>query len=132
MNDAIINSIAYRWTDNTMVVGTHGNGMFAASLGSPITITTSVNGPIRNNSGFIKNIYPTVTKDLVNYQVGDQYSIKRMSVQVTSLSGAVVSKKETGYQNGNINLGNLSAGAYIVTITSNDRKYQTTKKIIKN
>jgi hypothetical protein len=106
--------------------------MFATSLGSPITITTSVNGPIRNNSGFIKNIYPTVTKDLVNYQVGDQYSIKRMSVQVTSLSGAVVSKKETGYQNGNINLGNLSAGAYIVTITSNDRKYQTTKKIIKN
>jgi hypothetical protein len=132
MNEAIINSIAHRWTDNTMVVGTHGNGMFAASLGSPITITTSMNGPIRNNTGFIKNIYPTVTKDLVNYQVGDQYSIKRMSVQVTSLSGAVVSKKETGYQNGNINLGNLSAGAYILTITSNDRKYQTTKKIIKN
>jgi hypothetical protein len=132
MNDAIINSIAHRWTDNTMVVGTHGNGMFAASLGSPITIATAITNPIRNNTGFIKNIYPTITKDLVNYQVGDMYSIKKLSVQVTSLSGAVVSKKETGYQNGNINLGNLSAGAYIVTITSNDRKYQTTKKIIKN
>ena len=132
MNDAIINSIAHRWTDNTMVVGTHGNGMFAASLGTPITIATAITNPIRNNTGFIKNIYPTITKDLVNYQVGDLYSIKKISVQVTSLSGAVVSKKETGYQNGNINLGNLSAGAYILTITSNDRKYQTTKKIIKN
>jgi hypothetical protein len=132
MNDAIINSLAHRWTDNTMVVGTHGNGMFAASIGNPITITTSITSPIRNNTGFIKNIYPTITKDLVNYQVGDLYNIKKISVQVTSLSGAVVSKKETGYQNGNINLGNLSSGTYIVTITSNDRKYQTTKKIIKN
>jgi hypothetical protein len=115
-----------------MVVGTHGNGMFATTIGNPITIATAITNPIRNNTGFIKNIYPTVTKDLVNYQVGDLYSIKRISIQVTSLSGAMVAKKETGYQNGNINLGHLSAGAYILTITSNDRKYQTTKKIIKN
>jgi hypothetical protein len=42
MNEAIINSIAHRWTDNTMVVGTHVNGMFTTSLGSPITIATAI------------------------------------------------------------------------------------------
>jgi hypothetical protein len=59
------------------------------------------------------------------------YTIKKLGVQVTSMSGAVVYRKETGYQNGNIDLGNLPAGAYIVTITSGDRKYQSTSKVVK-
>jgi hypothetical protein len=40
-------------------------------------------------------------------------------------------KKETGYENGLLNLGNLPSGTYVLTITSADRKYQTAKKIIK-
>lgn len=131
MNDAIINSLAHRWTDNVMVVGTHGNGMFSAALGSPITIATAITNPIRNNTGFIKNIYPTITTGTVNYQTGNMYSIKKLSIQVTSLSGAIVYKKETGYQNGILELGNLAAGAYVVSITSSDRKYQSTSKVIK-
>lgn len=132
MNDAIVNSLAHRWTDNMLVVGTHGNGMFAASLGSPITIATSLSNPIRNNTGFIKNVYPTLTNNVVNYQVGNMVAVKKLSIQVTSLSGAMVYKKETGYQNGILELGNLASGTYIVTITSNDRKYQSISKIIKN
>jgi hypothetical protein len=132
INNAIVNSIAHRWVDNTMVIGTHGNGMFAANLGSPITIATSVTNPIRDNNDFVRNVYPTITNNVVNYQVGNMYSIKRLSIQVTSLSGAVVYKKETGYTNGSINLANVSAGTYVITITSNDRKYQTVRKIIKN
>lgn len=132
LNNAIVNSIAHRWTDNTMVIGTHGNGMFVASLGNPITITTAITNPIRNNTDFIKSIYPSVTRDYINYQVGNMYSVKKISIQVTSISGAVVSKKETGYLNGNVDLSQLAAGTYVVTITSNDRKYQTVRKIIKN
>ena len=132
INNAIVNSIAHRWVDNTMVIGTHGNGMFMTSLGNPITIATAITNPIRNNNDFVRNIYPTITNNVINYQVGNMYSIKRLSVQVSSLSGAIVYKKETGYLNGNIDLGNLAAGTYIVTITSNDRKYQTVRKIIKN
>jgi len=132
INNAIVNSIAHRWVDNTMVIGTHGNGMFMTSLGNPITIATAITNPIRNNSDFIGNVYPTITKNIVNYQVGNMYSVKRLSIQVTSLSGALVYKKETGYLNGNIDLSNLAAGTYVVTITSNDRKYQTVRKIIKN
>jgi len=33
LNTAIVNSLASRWSDNTLVVGTHGNGMFSAVLG---------------------------------------------------------------------------------------------------
>ena len=131
INNAVINSLAHRYTDNTLVVGTHGNGMFAASLGSAITITTAITNPIRNNSDFISRVYPTLTRDRVNYQIGNMYTVKKLGIQVTSTSGAVVYRKETGYQNGSVEMNNLPAGTYIVTITSGDRKFQSTNKIIK-
>ena len=117
-----------------MVVGTHGNGMFAATLGNAISassITTAVVNPIMNSAAFINNVYPTITNNTVNYKIGNIMGVKKISLQVTNLAGAVVMKKETGYENGWLNLGNLPAGAYVLTITSPDRKYQTVKKIIK-
>ena len=133
MNGAIVSSLASRWADNTLVIGTHGNGMFATGpLGNPVTVVTSVFNPIRNNTNFIKNVYPTVTRDIVKYDIGNMYTIKKMNMQVVSLSGATVIKKDLPYQSGTLNLSNLPSGVYIVTITSNDRKYQSTTKIIKN
>ena len=133
LNGAVVNSLASRWTDNTLVIGTHGNGMFATGpLGNPVTVVTSVFNPIRNNSNFIKNVYPTITRDVLKYEIGNMYSIKKMNIQVIALSGATVLRKDIPYQSGTIDMSNLPAGTYIVTITSNDRKYQSTKKIIKN
>jgi hypothetical protein len=133
LNGAIVNSLASRWVDNTLVIGTHGNGMFATGpLGNPITVVTSVFNPIRNNTNFIKNIYPTVTRDIVKYDVGNMYTLKKMHLQVTSAIGGIVMKKDIPYQSGTTNLGHLPAGTYILTLTSSDNKYQTTKKIIKN
>lgn len=130
INTSIVNSLAHRPADNVLLVGTHGNGMFVANVGN--AVVTSVTTPVRDNPNFVRNIFPTITKDVLNFQVGNLYAVRRIGVQVTSLSGAVVRKTETGYTNGQINLGNLPAGMYIVTITSQDRKYQFTKKIIKN
>lgn len=134
LNTAIINSLASRWSDNTLVIGTHGNGMFSATLGSPIaasSITTAVYNPVRDNASFINNVYPTVTNNTVNYKVGNMYGMRKMSVTVTNLNGAVVFKKESSYEDGAFNLANMPAGTYILTITSADRKYQTVKRIIK-
>lgn len=138
LNTSVVNSIASRWSDNTMVVGTHGNGMFTANLGSPISAssivnnpTTAVFNPIRNNVTFINNIYPTVTDNTINYKVGNLMGVKKIALQVTNISGGVVLRKETGYENGILNLGNLPAGTYVLTITSSDRKYQSVRKIIK-
>jgi hypothetical protein len=133
LNGAIVNALASRWADNTLVIGTHGNGMFATGpLGNPVTIVTSLFNPIRNNTNFIKNVYPTVTRDVVKYDIGDMYAIKKMHLQVTSAAGGIVMKKDIPYQSGSTNLGHLPAGTYILTITSSDNKYQSTKKIIKN
>jgi hypothetical protein len=132
MNTAIVNSLAYRWVDNTLVVGTHGNGMFSAYIGNPVSVVTAVTNPIRNNTNFIKTSFPTLLQNELTYQVGNMYGMKKMSVQLTSMSGAVVYRNEAGYQNGKIPVANLSTGTYVLTITSPDRKYQYTKKFIKN
>jgi hypothetical protein len=60
------------------------------------------------------------------------YGIKKMQLKVTSASGGVVIKKEIPYQSGTADLSRLPAGMYILTVTSSDNKYQSTKKIIKN
>jgi hypothetical protein len=132
MTTAIVNSLAYRWQDNTLVVGTHGNGMFAAYIGNAVTLPTSVNTPIRNDNNFIKAAYPTLSSNVVNYQIGNLFAIKKIRVQVVNLSGQLVYDKEVAYQNGTVDVSLLSKGAYILTVTSNDRKYQFIQKFIKN
>ena len=146
MNTAIVNSLAYRWSDNTLVVGTHGNGMFVAYIGNA-TISngggsdggnggggpvTAITEPIRNDDNFIRNAYPTIVNDLLQFQTGNMSTVKKLNIQVTSINGAVVYQRVTGYENGRVPLNNLMRGTYILTITSSDRKYQYTKKIIKN
>jgi hypothetical protein len=132
MTTAIVNSLAYRWTDNTLLVGTHGNGMFAAYIGNAINIPTGINDPIRNDKNFIKTAFPTITNGNISYQVGNMFTVKRLSIQVNSISGQLVYSKETGYQNGNVDVRNLARGTYILTITSSDRKYQFVRKFIKS
>ncbi len=128
---AVVNSLAYRWTDNTLVVGTHGNGMFMANIGNAINVTTGITQPIRNDKNFIREAYPTLVNDNISFQVGNMYTIKKLQVQVYNLSGQLIYDRSAGYENGTIPMGNRSAGEYILTVTSSDRKYQFVRKFVK-
>jgi hypothetical protein len=132
MTTAIVNSLAYRWQDNTLVVGTHGNGMFAAYIGNAVTLPTGINTPIRNDNNFIKAAFPTLSSNVINYQIGNLFAIKKIRVQIVNLSGQLMYDKETSYQNGTVDVSLFSKGAYILSVTSNDRKYQFVQKFIKN
>ncbi|MFM7222715.1 MAG: hypothetical protein ACKO03_04740 [Bacteroidota bacterium] len=132
LNAAIVNSLASRWSDNTLVIGTHGNGMFATPpLGNPVTVTTAVFTPIRNNPGFIYKIFPTATTDWVQYKVGDMFTIRKLTVQATGSGGQVILRRQSSYQDGSIDLSHQPPGMYIITITSSDGKYQHTSKVFK-
>ncbi len=110
MTTAIVNSLAYRWQDNVMVVGTHGNGMFAA----------------------YQKAFPTLASNQITFQIGNMFSIRKIRVQVTNMAGQLVYDRETGYQNGTVDLSLMSKGTYILSVTSNDRKYQFVQKFFKN
>ena len=131
MNTNIINSLSYRWNDNTLLVGTHSNGMFAASIGSAINLPTGVNDPTRNDKNFIVKAFPTITNGILNYQAGNMLNVKSIQVQVINLAGQVLYNQKAAYGSGNINISNLPRGMYILTITSSDRKYQFIRKFNK-
>jgi hypothetical protein len=131
MNTAVIQSLAYRWKDNALLVGTHGNGMFYATIGNAITIPTGTNDPIRDNKNFIVNAFPTITNGVINWQAGNMLNINSIQVQVFNLAGQVLYNQKQQYQSGNVNIAGLPNGSYILTITSSDRKYQFIRRFTK-
>jgi hypothetical protein len=131
MNTAVVNSLAYRWQDNTLLVGTHGNGMFVANIGNAISIATPVNDPIRDDKNFVVRAYPTIATSVVNYQAGNMLGIKNVQVQVYNLGGQVMVNKTVAYGSGNVDVSRLPAGTYILTITSSDRKYQFIQRFVR-
>ena len=135
LNFALITSVDYRPQDNILLVGTHGNGMYFASVGTPDfrpNQNTGIGDPVRNDKNFIKSALPTLVRNgKIDYQIGNMFTVKRLIVQVHSINGQQVYKNETGYQNGSIDVMKLSKGAYVLTITSNDYEQQFVQKFVK-
>jgi hypothetical protein len=132
MTTAIVNSIAYRWQDNTLLIGTHGNGMFVSYLGDAISGPTPVVEPIRNDPGFVKNVYPSPTKGALNISMGNMTGIRSVRVRVSNLSGQTVFDQDMPYRNGTADLTKLPRGMYVVTITSPNRSHQYTRQIVRD
>jgi hypothetical protein len=131
---AVTTSLDYRPQDNVFLVGTHGNGMFFTNVGTPNytpNIITSVTGPVRNDKNFIQQVYPTLAANQLNYRTGNMFSVKSLAIRINNLSGQLVYSANTGYQNGSIDISNLSGGAYIISITSSDGKNQFVQKFVK-
>ena len=133
LNYAVVQSLAYRPTDNVLLVGTHGNGMYYTNLGTPNytpNLNTSVT-PVTNDRRFISAVYPTVATQRVQFNTGNLPGIRKISVIVTSISGQEVLRREMAYQSNQVNTGPLAAGQYILTIISDDKKYRHVQKFIK-
>lgn len=131
---AIIQSMDYRPQDNMLVIGTHGNGMYFTSLGTPNfqpNQNTGIDDPVRNDKNFIQKAFPTVVADKIEYRTGNQFTIKRIVVQVHNTMGQLVYRKEDGYQNGLVDVSKLAKGAYVLTITSSDYKQQFIQQFVK-
>jgi hypothetical protein len=134
LNFAIIQSLSYRPVDNVLLVGTHGNGMYYTFLGTPNFIpnlNTGNGGSAVNDKNFIKLVFPTISSSVVSYRTGNLLGIRKISLQVFSMSGQLVYQKESGYQDGSIDIARLAKGAYILSIYSDDRKYRHLQKFVR-
>lgn len=125
---AIVNDLAYRWQDNTLLVGTHGNGMFMANIGNAVT---GVNDPIRNDKNFIKTSFPTAANNQLWYQTGNLTGIRKMEVEVIGINGQVIFKQQVPFRDGSIPVNKLANGTYILNITSDNKKYVYTNRFVK-
>jgi hypothetical protein len=133
MKTAIIRALMNRQKDNTLVVGTHGNGAFISHLGNAVNldVVTRLPDPITNDKWFIKAVYPTVSSGRVQYQIGNLFTVKRLLVQLYNVKGQLVYQQQGGYQNGSVDLQPYARGQYILSIYSDDRKYRHIQKLIR-
>ena len=132
LNYAIVQAMDYRPEDNTLLLGTHGNGIYYAAIGSANftpNLTTAVPA-IVNDKEFIK-ITPTVSTGTYQYTKGSLVGIKSVTIQAYTMSGQAVYNKQVAYGSGTIPLNTMPSGTYIIQITSDDRKYKTIQKVIK-
>jgi hypothetical protein len=130
LNYAVVNSLAYRPDDNVLLVGTHGNGLYYTFLGTA-NLITGINNPVLNDKDFITMVYPTISESIVQYRVGNKTDVKKISVQLFNMQGQEMSRQESGYQNGTLNISRFSKGAYILSIYSDNKKYRHVQQIIR-
>ena len=131
LNLAVVSSLAYRPADNVLLVGTHGNGLFYTNLGTPNF--NPGGGPITptGDSVFVRGVMPSITRNRINFTVGNMTGVSRINVQLVDMSGRVVYQQTGSYQSGFIDTYRYAAGVYILRIQSEDGRQRFTQKILK-
>ena len=119
---ALISGLVYRPSDNKLLIGTHGNGMFE----------TTVEGTLSTNS-FNKDkvqlsFYPNPAQKELNIQSNTLDLSKNVMFSISDINGKIV--KKGALKSKNINIENLNSGVYLVNLTVEGKKQGF--KFIKN
>ncbi|MEJ7766213.1 MAG: hypothetical protein WKF89_00270 [Chitinophagaceae bacterium] len=135
MKRAIVRSLVNRQLDNTLVVGTHGNGAFLSKIGSavvlPPDLTTGVD-VVRNDRNFIRTVFPTLATNNINFKTGSLVGITGINCRVMAVTGQLLYETNVSYTDGTIPLNQLPSGSYVLVITSSNNKYQSVTRFNKN
>ncbi|MCF7559175.1 T9SS type A sorting domain-containing protein [Sabulilitoribacter multivorans] len=117
---ALVSSLAYRPSDNHLLIGTHGNGMYES------IITDVLNTNDINDISHYISLFPNPTTDEINLNIPQEfgnsikYSIKNMLGQSIT-NGTLLSNK--------IDVSTLQTGMYFIELNTGDKK--GTKKFIR-
>ena len=109
---AVVSSMAYRPADGKLLIGTHGNGMFEATI-------TQVLGLEENEFSQNLKIYPNPVSDVLNVELTD-YLGARPSFRIYNLLGQNVSQGEL--KDERIDVSNLNNGLYFLEVTSEGKR----------
>jgi len=108
---ALVSDLKYRPSDHKLLIGTHGNGIYEATIGSTLGLEE-----FKNISDAMR-LYPNPTQDYLNISLPRTDGV-RLSYSVTNLSGQTIFKgildKETIY------VSQLANGMYFLQVTTSD------------
>lgn len=119
---ALVSSLSYRPSDNHLLIGTHGNGMYE-------TVITDNGLSVKDANDISDNIslYPNPVENEINLKFSGNYG-EVLNYSISNISGQSVIKGEK-LLNNKIDVTNLQAGIYFVKLNI-DNKIGT-KKFIK-
>lgn len=110
---ALVSDLKYRPADHKLLIGTHGNGMFEATISSTLGVDD-----FNNISSLIK-VYPNPVQNELNVKL-PQANGDRMTYSILNLSGQTIFKGEL--KNEKIDVSKLSPGMYFMQLTTNDNR----------
>ena len=109
---AVVRSMAYRPADNKLLIGTHGNGMFEATINHVLSVEDN------EISKSIK-VYPNPVEDRLNLNMPAEIS-ENASFIINNILGQNVMKGSL--ENNQVHVNNLDTGLYFIQISSNGKK----------
>ena len=118
---AVVSSLAYRPSDNRLLIGTHGNGMFDTAVQG----TLAKNNFSRTTEVFL---YPNPTQDLLNFRSTTLDFSATVTYEIYNLTEKIILKGTLINQKADIR--KLNSGIYFVNLSAGDTNQ--TFKFIKN
>lgn len=119
---ALISSLAYRPSDNKLLIGTHGNGMFETTVKG--TLATSD----YNSNKIELSFYPNPAKKELNLQSSTIDLSTNFIYTISDITGKTVKKGTV--DNKKINVEELNSGVYLVNLNVDGK--QQNFKFVKN
>ncbi|TYA74698.1 T9SS type A sorting domain-containing protein [Seonamhaeicola marinus] len=118
---AVVSSLAYRPSDSHLLIGTHGNGMFEATVSDVLSIDD-----VNDISDEIA-LFPNPATTTIN--VGVPAAKNDLKYAIINVSGKLITKGTT--ENNQINVSYLTAGIYFIQLDI-DGKTGVKKFVIQN
>jgi hypothetical protein len=118
---AVVSSLAYRPSDNRLLIGTHGNGMFDTTVGG----TLATNDFSKTTDVFL---YPNPTQDVLNFRSTTLDFSATVDYEIYNLTGKRILKGTLNNQK--VDVRALTSGVYFVNL--NVGNTNQTLKFIKN
>lgn len=131
LNFALITSMDYRPQDNTLLVGTHGNGMYYTTMGTPNFRPNGTGGGGDSTQTLITRVFPTIVDQEMRFIIGNIFTTTRLEITIHNAAGQLVYSRSTPYQSGQISVPGLSSGVYVLMIRSQNSSQRFVQRFVK-
>ncbi|MFC4633670.1 T9SS type A sorting domain-containing protein [Dokdonia ponticola] len=117
---ALISGLVYRPSDNNLLIGTHGNGMYD-TVATPLSIEDFAENSTEN----ILRVFPNPTSDILNFRTSGVNSIS--AYQIIDYTGRVIDEGTIdNLSQGAVDVSKYTNGVYFISaITQNNERVVT-------
>lgn len=109
---AVVSALALRPSDNKLLIGTHGNGMFETTVSGTLSIIDNT------SSAAALTLFPNPTVSELHIKFHDSYLNEKMAYEIMTITGKRVLSGFT--KNSKVDVASLSPGVYIFSLGIND------------
>lgn len=119
---SLVSGLVYRPSDNVLLVGTHGNGMFETNLNTSLSLQNNTLDSIK------MAMYPNPAQFELRFATNDFQMDDSTKFVIYDINGKQI--KKGNLSNKSIDVSTLNKGIYIVNLKHNN--ISTSRKFVKN